>query len=128
MKKRKSVAVVVDEYGGTSGMITVEDIVEELFGEIEDEHDSQVFLEKKISDHQFNFSARLEIDYLNEEYNVNLPKSEAYETLGGFIIEHTENIPDEKEVLEIDNFEIKILKMSGAKIDEVLLTITNPEQ
>jgi len=128
MKKRKSVAVVVDEYGGTSGMITVEDIVEELFGEIEDEHDSQVFLEKKISDHQFNFSARLEVDYLNEEYNVNLPKSEAYETLGGFIIEHTENIPDEKEVLEIDNFEIKILKMSGAKIDEVLLTITNPEQ
>lgn len=127
MKKRKSVAVVVDEYGGTSGMITVEDIVEELFGEIEDEHDSQVFLEK-ISDHQFNFSARLEVDYLNEEYNVNLPKSEAYETLGGFIIEHTENIPDEKEVLEIDNFEIKILKMSGAKIDEVLLTITNPEQ
>lgn len=128
MKKRKSVAVVVDEYGGTSGMITVEDIVEELFGEIEDEHDSQVFLEKKISDHQFNFSARLEVDYLNEEYNVNIPKSEAYETLGGFIIEHTENIPDEKEVLEIDNFEIKILKMSGAKIDEVLLTITNPEQ
>ena len=128
MKKRKSVAVVVDEYGGTSGMITVEDIVEELFGEIEDEHDSQVFLEKKISDHQFNFSARLEVDYLNEEYNVNLPKSEAYETLGGFIIEHTENIPDEKEVLEIDNFEIKILKMSGAKIDEVLLTITNPEK
>ncbi|WP_296638530.1 hemolysin family protein [Polaribacter sp.] len=127
MKKRKSVAIVVDEYGGTSGMITVEDIVEELFGEIEDEHDSQEFLEKKISEKMFNFSARLEVDYLNEEYDLNIPKSEAYETLGGYIIEHTENIPDEKEVLEIDNFEIKILKMSGAKINEVSLEVSDQE-
>ncbi|WP_439132871.1 hemolysin family protein [Polaribacter sp.] len=119
MKKRKSVAVVVDEYGGTSGMITVEDIVEELFGEIEDEHDSQEFLEEKITETEFHFSARLEVDYLNEEYDLNIPKSEAYETLGGFIIEHTENIPEEKEHIEIEGFEIKILKMSGAKIDEV---------
>ncbi len=119
MKKRKSVAVVVDEYGGTSGMITVEDIVEELFGEIEDEHDSQEFLEVKITETEFHFSARLEVDYLNEEYDLNIPKSEAYETLGGFIIEHTENIPEEKEHIEIEGFEIKILKMSGAKIDEV---------
>ncbi|EAQ40650.2 hemolysin family protein [Polaribacter sp. MED152] len=127
MKKRKSVAVVVDEYGGTSGMITVEDIVEELFGEIEDEHDSQEFLEEKLKDDHFNFSARIEVDYLNEEYDLNIPKSEAYETLGGFIIEHTENIPEEKEVLEIDNFEITILKISGAKIDEVSLKISNLE-
>ena len=82
MKKRKSVAIVVDEYGGTSGMITVEDIVEELFGEIEDEHDSQEFLERKISEKKFNFSARLEVDYLNETYNLNLEENEAYETLG----------------------------------------------
>ena len=127
MKKRKSVAVVIDEYGGTSGMITVEDIVEELFGEIEDEHDSQEFLEEKINDSKFNFSARLEIDYLNEEYHLNILKSEAYETLGGFIIEHTENIPEEKELIEIDNLEFKILKMSGAKIDEVSLKVINPE-
>jgi len=125
MKKRKSVAVVIDEYGGTSGMITVEDIVEELFGEIEDEHDSQEFLEEKISESKFNFSARLEIDYLNEEYDLNIPKSEAYETLGGFIIEHTENIPEEKELIDLETFEIKILKMSGAKIDEVSLKISN---
>jgi CBS domain containing-hemolysin-like protein len=125
IKKRKSVAVVVDEYGGTSGMITVEDIVEELFGEIEDEHDSQEFLEEKISDSKFNFSARLEIDYLNEEYDLNIPKSEAYETLGGFIIEHTENIPTEKELIDIEDFEFRILKMSGAKIDEVSLKIIN---
>lgn len=127
MKKRKSVAIVVDEYGGTSGMITVEDIVEELFGEIEDEHDTQEFLEEKISDFQFNFSARLEVDYLNEEYGLNIPKSEAYETLGGFIIEHTENIPEENELIDIADFEIKILKISGAKIDEVFLKISNQE-
>ncbi|WP_299057041.1 hemolysin family protein [uncultured Polaribacter sp.] len=119
MKKRKSVAVVVDEYGGTSGMITLEDIVEELFGEIEDEHDTQEFLEKKISNAEFHFSARLEVDYVNEEYHLNIPKSEAYETLGGFIIEHTESIPKEKEVIDIEGFEIKILKMSSTKIEEV---------
>lgn len=121
MKKRKSVAVVVDEYGGTSGMITVEDIVEELFGEIEDEHDSQEFLEEKINENTFNFSARLEVDYLNEEYDLNIPKSEAYETLGGFIIDHTENIPEENDVVEIEGFEIRILKTSSAKIDDVTL-------
>jgi putative hemolysin len=127
MKKRKSVAVVVDEYGGTSGMITVEDIVEELFGEIEDEHDSQEFLEEKINEATFNFSARLEVDYLNEEYNLSIPKSEAYETLGGFIIEHTENIPEENEVLDIEGFEIRILNTSGAKIDVVCLKVLDPE-
>ncbi|MEN8964787.1 MAG: hemolysin family protein [Polaribacter sp.] len=121
MKKRKSVAVVVDEYGGTSGMITVEDIVEELFGEIEDEHDSQEFLEEKINEVTFNFSARLEVDYLNEQYDLNIPKSEAYETLGGFIIDHTENIPEENDVVEIEGYEIKILKTSSAKIDDVTL-------
>ncbi|AUC20987.1 hemolysin [Polaribacter sejongensis] len=127
MKKRKSVAVVVDEYGGTSGMITVEDIVEELFGEIEDEHDTQEFLEKKISETEFNFSARLEVDYLNEEYSLNIPKSEAYETLGGFIIEQTESIPMENEVVDIEDFEIKILKMSSAKIEEVRLKIVDED-
>jgi putative hemolysin len=127
MKKRKSVAVVVDEYGGTSGMITVEDIVEELFGEIEDEHDSQEFLEEKINEATFNFSARLEVDYLNEEYNLSIPKSEAYETLGGFIIEHTESIPEENEVVDIEGFEIRILNTSGAKIDVVCLKVLDPE-
>jgi CBS domain containing-hemolysin-like protein len=127
MKKRKSVAVVVDEYGGTSGMITVEDIVEELFGEIEDEHDKQIFLEEKISDEKFHFSARLEVDYINEEYGLNIPKSEAYETLGGFIIEHTENIPDQEEVVLIEGYEIKILKINGAKIEEVALEIKEIE-
>ncbi|MEO9572166.1 MAG: hemolysin family protein [Polaribacter sp.] len=127
MKKRKSVAVVVDEYGGTSGMITVEDIVEELFGEIEDEHDTQEFLEHKISENEFNFSARLEVDYLNEEYELEIPKSEAYETLGGFIIEYTENIPEENEVVDVKGFEIRILKMSSTRIEEVHLKIKEEE-
>jgi len=127
MKKRKSVAIVVDEYGGTSGIITVEDIVEELFGEIEDEHDNQKFLEKKISQNEFNFSARLEVDYLNEEYGLNIPKSEAYETLGGFIIEHLESIPKELEVVNIDSFEIRVLQVSSAKIEEVSLKIINED-
>lgn len=127
MKKRKSVAIVVDEYGGTSGIITVEDIVEELFGEIEDEHDNQKFLEEKISQNEFYFSARLEVDYLNEEYDLNIPKSEAYETLGGFIIEHLESIPKESEIVNIDNFEIRVLQVSSAKIEEVSLKIINED-
>tara|TARA_R110002073_G_scaffold145532_4_gene297689 strand:- start:8891 stop:10144 length:1254 start_codon:yes stop_codon:yes gene_type:complete len=123
MKKRKSIAVVVDEYGGTSGIITVEDVVEELFGEIEDEHDVQELLEEKISNTEYKLSARLEIDYLNEEYNLEFPKEEAYETLGGFIINHTENIPDQDEELNILNYKIKILKVSSSKIDDIHLEI-----
>ena len=128
MKKRKSIAVVVDEYGGTSGMITVEDIVEELFGEIEDEHDVQELLEAQISDTEFNLSARLEVDYLNEEYNLEIPKEEAYETLGGFIIQHTENIPDQDEELEILNYKIKILKVSSSKIDDIYLQVVENKE
>ena len=122
MKKRKSVAIVLDEYGGTSGMITVEDVVEELFGEIEDEHDSQILLEEKISAHEFLFSARLEVDYLNEEYHLGIPKQDSYETLGGYIINHTENIPQINDQLIIDHFKIKIAKVSSSRIEEVSLT------
>tara|TARA_Y100000034_G_scaffold111271_1_gene144131 strand:- start:21830 stop:23035 length:1206 start_codon:yes stop_codon:yes gene_type:complete len=127
-KKRKSVAIVIDEYGGTSGIITVEDIVEELFGEIEDEHDVQELREEVISETEFNFSARLEVDYVNETYNLNIPKSDAYSTLGGFIIDHTEDIPEEKEELEIENCTIKILKTSGSKIDEIHLEVHREEE
>jgi CBS domain containing-hemolysin-like protein len=128
IKKRKSIAVVVDEYGGTSGIVTVEDVVEELFGEIEDEHDNQELLEERINPKEFNFSARLEIDYLNEEYDLNIPKEEAYETLGGFIIDYTESIPKQNEVLQIDKFQIKILKVSATKIDELYFKVIGKEE
>jgi len=128
IKKRKSIAVVIDEYGGTSGIITVEDIVEELFGEIEDEHDSIALLENKINDREFEFSARLEVDYLNEAYNLDLPEEESYETLGGLIVFHTENIPLKGDIIEIAQFQFKILKVSNTKIEEVYLKILSKEK
>ncbi len=127
-RKRKSIAVVVDEYGGTSGMITVEDVVEELFGEIEDEHDVQELIDVRINENEFKLSARLEIDYLNEEYNINIPKEEAYETLGGFIINQTENIPQKGEELYILNYKIIILDVRSSKIEEISLKILDIEE
>ncbi|APU67735.1 MAG: hemolysin family protein [Bacteroidota bacterium] len=123
IKKRKSIAVVIDEYGGTSGMMTVEDIVEELFGEIEDEHDSAVLTEEKLGDAHFKFSARLEVDYLNENYRVEIPEGENYETLSGFILNHTEEIPQQGELINIDHFEINILETSNTRIELVELKI-----
>ena len=102
-KKRKSIAVVLDEYGGTSGIMTVEDIVEELFGEIEDEHDTIDLIEEKIDESTYKLSARIEVDYINETYKLNLPESENYETLGGLIVNHTEEIPEQNEIVKIIN-------------------------
>ena len=121
--KRKSVAVVLDEYGGTSGLITVEDIIEELFGEIEDEHDSMDLIEEKINDREFRFSTRHEVDYLNETYGLELEEDTDYETLGGLIVHHTENIPSTGEIIEIDNYQFTILKESASKIEEVYLKV-----
>ena len=120
-KKRKSVAVVLDEYGGTSGIITVEDIVEELFGEIEDEHDTVTLIEEQVSENEYLFSARHDVDYLNETYKFDLPEGDSYETLGGLIVSHTEEIPDKDQVVTIDNFKFKIIEVSNTKIDTVKL-------
>lgn len=123
IKKRKSLAVVLDEYGGTSGLITIEDIVEELFGEIEDEHDVDELTEEQINEVLYRFSARLEVDYLNETYKLNLPENDAYETLGGMIVHYTEEIPEPNEVVEIDGFQITILEVSNTKIDLVAVKV-----
>ena len=123
IKKRKSIAVVVDEYGGTSGIMTVEDIVEELFGEIEDEHDTIDLIEEQLDEDTYKFSARLEVDYLIETYKINLPEGENYETLGGLIVDRTEEIPEQDEVLKIDNFLFTILEVSNTKIDLVELKV-----
>ncbi|NRB60163.1 MAG: HlyC/CorC family transporter [Winogradskyella sp.] len=122
-KKRKSMSVVIDEYGGTSGIMTVEDIIEELFGEIEDEHDNVDLTEEQLSENTFKFSARLEVDYINETYKLNLPESENYETLGGLIVNATEEIPVENEDVLIDHFKFTIAEVSSTKIDVVLLKI-----
>ena len=126
-KKRKSIAVVLDEYGGTAGILTVEDIVEELFGEIEDDHDNIDLVEEKIDENSFMFSARLEVDYLNDTYKLNLPEDENYETLGGLIVSHTENIPDKDDIIELENIELKIVEVSNTKIDLVHLEIKDSE-
>ena len=123
--KRKNIALVIDEYGGTSGIITKEDIIEELFGEIEDEHDSQNFLENQMEENKFLFSARLEIDYLNEKYRLNIPVSDQYETLGGFIIYKNQDIPLIDQILKINQFEFKIKEVSNTKIESVELKIQN---
>ncbi|EJP73049.1 MAG: CBS domain protein [SAR86 cluster bacterium SAR86B] len=120
-KQRKSIAVVIDEYGGTSGIITVEDIVEELFGEIEDEHDNYDYFEKKLSDNTYEFSARLEIEHLNKSYDLNLPDSEAYDTLGGLIVFNEENIPKVDEEIIVGEYSIRIIEASSSKIEKVLL-------
>jgi CBS domain containing-hemolysin-like protein len=122
-KKRRSIAVVVDEYGGTSGIITVEDIVEELLGEIEDEHDNVDFVENSLGKDVFQFSARLEVDYLNETYKFNMPEEEHYETLGGLIVSHNEEIPVKGDVIIVSHFKFTILEASNNKIDLVEMKV-----
>ena len=121
-KRRKTIAWVVDEFGGTAGILTLEDILEEIFGEIEDEHDKLEFIERQLSDHEYIFSARLEVDYLNETYHLNIPTGE-YETLGGYIMDHTASIPEMKEQIRTDRFDITILYASENKIETVKLRV-----
>jgi len=127
IKKRKSIAVVLDEYGGTSGMMTVEDIIEELFGEIEDEHDTLVLIEEQLDEFSFQFSARQDVDYINERYKLSLPEAEQYETLGGLIVYNTQEIPTKGEKVRIGNFIFTILEASNTKIDLVKLEVSHKE-
>ncbi|MBK6283106.1 MAG: HlyC/CorC family transporter [Draconibacterium sp.] len=124
ISEHRSIAIVVDEFGGTSGMVTSEDILQEIFGEIEDEHDTNDIIEKKISDTEFVFSGRSEIDLLNEKYQINLPETEDFETLAGFILFHHESIPKINSVIKIGLFQFKILKATNTRIELVKLTIT----
>ena len=123
ISQRKSVAVVVDEFGGTAGMVTVEDLIEEIFGEIEDEFDVEELQVRQLSETEFILSGRLEIDYLNQEYSLNLPQSDEYETLAGLILSHNQSIPEIKEQIQIDRFTFTILEATGSRIDKVQLII-----
>jgi CBS domain containing-hemolysin-like protein len=123
-KKRKSVAIVLDEYGGTSGIVTIEDIVEELFGEIEDEHDSdETLIEEKLENDTYRFSTRLEVEYLNDEYKLNIPESDSYGTLGGFIVDFYKEIPQKGAQINIGNYQFVIEEASNKKLELVKLTL-----
>ena len=123
IQEHKSIALVVDEFGGTAGMVTNEDILEEIFGEIEDEHDTSATIEKQISENEFILSGRLEIDLLNEKYGFGISETEDFETLAGYILFNFESIPKINTEIEIDGFKIKILKASSTKIELVKLTV-----
>lgn len=118
-KRKASIAVVIDEFGGTAGIISLEDVLEQIFGDIEDEHDVQELVERAIGERSWHFSSRLEVEYLNEEYNLGIPESEEYDTLAGYIITEKGGIPVEGEVLENEQFTIKILRREGSRLDLV---------
>lgn len=121
ISKHKGIALVVDEFGGNSGMVTIEDIMEEIFGEIEDEHDFSELIEKRVNENEFIFSGRLEIDYLNDTYELGLPKTDDYETLAGLILFYHESIPVLNEKITIHPFILKILEVSQTHIGLVHL-------
>jgi len=123
IQQRLSMAIVVDEFGGTSGMITSEDILEEIFGEIEDEHDTIDLIMKKVADNEFILSGRLELDELNENFDLEFPENENFETLAGFILSNYESIPKINTVIAIDQYQFKILKATNTKIELVHLMI-----
>lgn len=122
-QQRLSIAIVVDEFGGTSGMVTSEDILEEIFGEIEDEHDTVDLIMKKISDNEYILSGRLELDEINENFNLEFPENANFETLAGFILSHYESIPKVNTVITIDHLQFKILKATNTKIELVSLKV-----
>jgi CBS domain containing-hemolysin-like protein len=122
-KQAGSFAVVTDEYGGTAGIITLEDVIEEIFGEIEDEHDKEIWLEEKVSDTEFLFSARIDIDYLNETFKLSLEESEEYDTLAGLIIHHIESIPTQGDSVQLEKYRLIVEEVSDRKIETVRLFI-----
>ena len=121
--KKRSVSVVVDEYGGTSGILTMEDIIEEIFGEIDDEHDQEELVHHLIDQETYLFSARLEIDFINEKYRLKLPVKEEYETLSGMIVSYAETIPEQGTIFNIENYELKVLEVDETKISKVQLKV-----
>lgn len=125
MQQKKTLAVVVDEFGGTSGIVALEDLVEEILGEIEDEHDTSNYIAKKLSDEEYVLSARLEIEKINEMFDLELPESDDYLTLGGLILHHEQSFPKLHEIVKIGSFQFKIIKMSATKIELVRLKVTN---
>jgi CBS domain containing-hemolysin-like protein len=123
LAEKKSMVVVVDEFGGTTGIITLEDLVEEIFGEIEDEHDTKSFVAKKINEREFVLSGRVEIDSVNEEFHLDIPESDDYKTIAGYLLHHYQNFPKPNETVTIGAFDFKIIKVTRNKIELVKLIV-----
>jgi CBS domain containing-hemolysin-like protein len=123
MLQKKSIALVVDEFGGTAGIITLEDIIEEIFGEIEDEHDSIGYTAEKINDHEFLFSGRMEVESINTKFDLAIPESDAYETIAGFILHHHQHFPKLNEVIRVEGFTLKCMGVTNNRIELIKLSI-----
>jgi CBS domain containing-hemolysin-like protein len=123
MQERRSIAIVVDEYGGTSGLLTLEDLIEEIFGDIEDEHDKDNLVERQVNEYEYLFSGRLEIEYINETYHLDIPEKDDYDTLAGFILYHHLNLPLAGEMIHIEPYTFVIRKISNTRIDLVQMTV-----
>jgi len=123
IKEKKNIAIVVDEFGGTKGIVTIEDMLEEILGEINDEHDTEFLEEKNVGNNEYIFSGRLEIDYLNEKYNLSIPESDEYETLAGYILSIHKSIPSVNDIIDNEKFIIKILKSSQTRIESCNMKI-----
>jgi CBS domain containing-hemolysin-like protein len=126
-QRKRHLAIVVDEFGGTSGILTMEDIMEQLVGDIEDEHDKEELIEEALDTGKWRFSARLDVEDLNERFDLQLPLNDAYETLGGLVIHYTEDIPESGYALALDGFTIEVEKVSGNKVQTVILHVISAE-
>jgi CBS domain containing-hemolysin-like protein len=123
MQQKKSLAVVIDEFGGTSGIVSLEDLVEEIIGEIEDEHDNQNLVAKSLGNKEYLLSGRLEIERINEMFDLDIPESDEYQTLGGFILTHHQSFPQLNEAINIGHFKVQTIKQRSTKIELVKLTL-----
>ena len=121
MQQKKTMAVVVDEFGGTTGIVTLEDLVEEILGDIEDEHDNVSYVCKRLNEHEYLLSGRLEIAKVNEQFGLELPESDDYHTVGGLILEYYQSLPKAHEQISIGRYQFKIVKVTATKIELVRL-------
>lgn len=128
LKERRSMAIVVDEFGGTSGMVTLEDLVEEIFGDIQDEHDRNSLVARRVNESTFEFSGRMEIEEINDSYHLDMPESDSYQTIAGLLLDHLGAIPNEGDTIDFGSFKVTVLKKSGARVELVRVVVTETDK
>lgn len=128
LKERRSMAIVVDEFGGTSGMVTLEDLVEEIFGDIQDEHDRNSLVARRVNESTFEFSGRMEIEEINDSYHLDMPESDSYQTIAGLLLDHLGAIPNEGDTIDFGSFKVTVLKKSGARVELVRVVVTEADK